>query len=70
MTDALRDLEERNGDSEFRSENLTVSGRILTHTDLKDIPGAEHSDWLTLERDHRILRQGGNYIEKLLATPW
>jgi hypothetical protein len=49
----------------FKKKKMKMSGYILTRTELNKIPGAEKKDWLILEKDYLILRQEGNYLEKI-----
>jgi hypothetical protein len=42
-----------------------MSGYVLTRTDLERIPGADDKDWSALEREYPVLRQDGDYMEKI-----
>jgi len=63
--DALRDLEKFGLEKEFQKKKMTMSGHILTKTDLQKIPDVGGKDWPALEKEYPILRQEGDYIEKL-----
>lgn len=68
--DKIEALKELRGLSEkpaFKAKNIVIDGYIVTNTDLKKIPGAEHKDWPTLAHEFRILRQQGDYVQKLLS---
>jgi hypothetical protein len=41
---------------------------IQIRHDLDKIPGAENKDWQTLEKEYPVLRQEGNYIEKVFKA--
>lgn len=64
--EALRELERLAGSDAFQDKGIRVAGYILTETALQDIAGAENKTWTELERDYRVLRQEGQYIQKLL----
>ncbi|MGI9179194.1 MAG: DEAD/DEAH box helicase family protein [Longimicrobiaceae bacterium] len=64
--EALRELEERSTDAAFVEAGLEMSGYIVTRTELSSIPGAE-PDWDSMRTKHRVLRQGGAYIEHILG---
>jgi hypothetical protein len=66
--EALKELERLSGDAPFRARKITMDGYILTQSKIAEIPGAENKDWATLERDYRVLRQEGEYSEKLLRV--
>ena len=65
--EALRDLKELSRGAPFRAKSITMDGYILTQSKREEIPGAEDKDWPTLEREHRLLQQDGDYLGKLLA---
>lgn len=67
--EALKELERLSREAPFRAKNMVMDGYILTKSKREEIPGAEDTDWPTLEREHRVLRQEerGEYLEKILA---
>ena len=65
--EALKELEEVSKETVFRKKNLALGGWLLTSSKLNEIPGAEGKDWETLERDHKIMRQAGDYVRKILT---
>ena len=65
--EALKELRGLSDEPAFKAKNIVMDGYIVTKTDLKKIPGAEHKDWPTLEQEFRILRQQGSYVQKLLS---
>jgi hypothetical protein len=66
--DALRDLQKLSQEKPFQKKKIKMSGYVLTRTDLKKIPGAEDKDWPTLEKEYPVLRQEGDYMEKVFAA--
>jgi len=45
-----------------------MSGYVLTRTDLEKIPGAEEKNWPALEKEYPLLRQDGDYMEKVFRA--
>ncbi len=66
--EALKALDSLSKQKVFRAKRITLDGYVVTPTKLEEIPGAEGKDWGELEREHRVLSQEGEYVEKLLAT--
>jgi hypothetical protein len=64
--DALRDLEEVSKQKSFRKKKVSMTGYLLTQTELKEIPDVRDKNWEDLERDYPLLRQEGKYIKKIL----
>ena len=64
--DALRDLEEVSKQKSFRKKKISMTGYLLTRTELKEIPDVQDKNWEDLERDYPLLRQEGKYIKKIL----
>jgi hypothetical protein len=65
--EAFRELANLSQTSEFKKEALSLDGFILTETDKTKIIGAENKSWDTLESEHCILRQHGEYCRRLLV---
>jgi hypothetical protein len=42
-----------------------MSGRLITETSLEQIPDAAGRGWDVLEREYPLLRQEGNYGQKI-----
>jgi hypothetical protein len=66
--EALKELSEVSQEAAFRKKKLTMGGYLLTRTKLARIPGAEDLGWQELEMDYQILRQEGDYLEKVLTV--
>ena len=64
--EALRELERLGQAETFRQRGVWAGGYLLTRTRLEDIPDAQGLSWAELEREHKVLRQEGDYIGKLL----
>lgn len=64
--EALKELERLGQAEAFQQRRVLVDGYLLTRSELREIPGAEHMDWADLERDYKVLRQEGDYIQTLL----
>jgi hypothetical protein len=64
--DALRDLEEVSKQKSFRKKQISMTGYLLTRTELKEIPDVQDQDWEDLERDYPLLRQEGEYVRRIL----
>lgn len=65
--DALKGLHELSRVKTFRKKKVTMSGYLLTQTELKDIPDARDMTWEDLEQNYPILRQTGNYFAKIIS---
>lgn len=66
--EALKELEHLSNEPSFRRKKIVMGGYLLTETRLEQIPDAKDKTWGDLEREHRILRQDGNYMEKILSA--
>jgi len=66
--DALRDLEEVSKQKSLKKRKVSMTGYLLTRTELKEIPDVQDQDWEDLERDYPLLRQEGEYIKKILNS--
>lgn len=66
---AFRDLRRIASAAEFQNLSISLSGWILTTSELCDIPGAEHLTWEQLATDHRVLYQdqAAHYIPRVLS---
>jgi hypothetical protein len=66
--DALRDLGKLSQEKPFQKKKMTMSGYILTRTELKKIPDVGDKDWLTLEKEYPVLRQEGAYVGRIFKN--
>ncbi len=64
---ALQYLAEVSRQPAFRSKKISMDGYVVTNTQLDQIPGAQGKTWAQLRQDYRVLRQGGSYMETILA---
>ena len=66
--DSLKDLQSIRGEERFKKKKVKLDGFILTETELKNIPGAEHLTWNQMREQHKIVRQEGEYCGTVLRT--
>lgn len=57
--ECLKELEKLSERADFRKQNFTLDGFILTSTKKEKIPGAEKMTWEELRRDHCLLSEDG-----------
>lgn len=67
-TEALKELEALSGTAPFAAIDLDMAGWIVTKTERRRIPGAEHMTAAQLRDEHRILELSNDYIETILKS--
>jgi len=67
--EALVKLRDLSNHAEFKAKGITLDGCVLARTPLEQIPDRAGRDWPQLEADFPLMRQQGDYAQRLLSRP-